>query len=234
MANWAFSVSTGRYIDRDTGRFLTTSRARSFLDDDISVADNRSDTLAEMVAGDPPLISVADWRAAMRQEIKQQYIKSYLNGRGGVEQMEPPDWGSVGGMLREQYRWLDKFTLEIEAGDLSEAQIRARSSMYMESSREAYERAYGRVQIGLGNDEVRWNLREAAHCPDCETFASLGWQKIEDDPYGGAIPGDGSTECVTNCKCYLSYRASSERARGIARLLELIRPPQKVVVGMRG
>lgn len=224
MANWAFSTSSGRYYDRDTGRFMTNDQARGYLADAIDVSTNRSDTLAGMVAGDPPLISPADWREAMRQEIKQQYIKSYLEGRGGVEQMGPVDWGSIGGMLREQYRYLDEFAKLIEDGALSEAQIRARAQMYMESSREAYERANERVQVGLGMDEVRWVLQEAAHCPDCETFASLGWQRIEDNPFGGAIPGDGSTQCLSNCKCYREFRKTPERA--LARLVNLIRPPR--------
>ncbi len=219
MANWAFSPSTGRYVDRGTGRFLTNDRARSFLSDAIGVASNRSDTLAEMVGGDPPLISPPDWREAMRQEIKQAYIKSYLEGRGGREQMSQADWGSVGGMLREQYRFLDEFVDQLDG--LSEAQIRARSQMYMESSREGYERANQRVQEALGMDEEIWVVGVADHCVDCVAFASLGWQKIEDDAYGGATPGSGGTACLTNCHCHKSFRQSTERA--LTRLLRAIK-----------
>jgi len=81
------------------------------------------------------------WHQRMRDEIRRNYIQQYLAGRGGLEKMTAVDWGSVGGMIAEQYRWLDNFAAQIAAGELSAAQIRVRAQMYINSSREAYERA---------------------------------------------------------------------------------------------
>jgi hypothetical protein len=206
MHDWTFSTSTGQYIDADTGRVLTDERAAVFMDISIAIGQGRTDALAQLVGGEVQVISSAQWNTAMRSEIKNKYIQLYLEGRGGRDQMGFPDWGSIGGMLREQYRWLDDFTAELD--QLSEAQIRARSRMYIKSARESYERAYGRVKVSIGNDEVLWFLRPGEHCPDCETFAALGWQKVEDDPYSGAVPGSGATQCLTNCNCGRRFRTS--------------------------
>lgn len=236
MPSWSFSPSTGRYVDTDTGRFLTNDQARGYVSDAISVATNRSDSLATMVGAEPPLVSPADWREAMRQELKQQYIKEYLLGRGGRPQMEQRDWGSIGGMLAEQYRLLNDFVAEIEAGTLSEAQIRARSQMYMKSSREAYERATQRVQEAMGMDEELWVLGVADHCVDCVAFANLGWQLIGDDAFNGATPGSGNTVCLTNCNCHKEFRQSETRAivRLVRAIHEIIRLGRMQPGGMRG
>jgi hypothetical protein len=113
------------------------------------------------------------------------------------------DWGSIGGMLAEQYGHLDNFAAVL--GDLSEAQIMARSKMYINSGREAYERAHARVAAGLGFDEEIWVIDPFAdNCDDCLALAEEGWQPIDHFPF----PGAGWTVCLTNCKCHKEYRNS--------------------------
>ena len=122
-------------------------------------------------------VSLETWQTAMRQEIKDEYIRQYLLGRGGLSQMTQADWGSIGGMLREQYRYLDRFAGEIAEGQLTEGQNKRRSQMYVNSAREAYWRAAGQ-----------------AH----------GWPKLP------AYPGDGSTQCLTNCRCVWDVRETKD------------------------
>jgi len=207
MAEWVWNVASARYHDLATGRFMARSEVLGYVDDSLAASGRVSDTLARFVADGT--LSPADWRNAMRQELKEQYITEYLAGRGGVEQMTQADWGSIGGSLAEQYRYLDGFTDDIATGELSEAQIRARAKMYVNSAREAHERGYARAANEAGLTEVKWTLNPAVeNCPDCIAFASLGWQPVEDDPYGGCYPGSGCTVCLTNCACSLEYRES--------------------------
>jgi hypothetical protein len=211
MATWAWDIRSARYRDMETGRYMSRARAIELVDASLEVSASRTDTLAEMAGSDPPLISPGDWRDAMRQEIKDEYIRQYLFGRGGRDQMTPADWGSIGGMLTEQYRFLDRFAEQIADGALSTAQIRARARMYINSAREAYERGKQRAHIEARFDEVKWVLDpEAESCPDCVEFAAMEWRPMRLNPYGGAFPGDGSTQCLTNCRCRLVYRRSAE------------------------
>lgn len=207
MPDWRWDGAINRYRDLDSGRFLSREKALTWVDASIRASDGFGDTMAGLVSNGR--IAPFDWLAGFRQELKEEHIRQYLLGRGGLEQMTQADWGSVGGMLREQYRYLDGFYREILDGNLSEAQIAARCRMYTNSAREAFERAQARVARDSGMDEVIWIVDASAeNCEDCLDFASLGWQPAADDPYGGAIPGSGATKCLTSCLCVLDYRNS--------------------------
>jgi hypothetical protein len=133
-----------RYRDVDTGRFISRTEILSYASQIASSTSAVSDAYANLVG--QQTISPTDWLALFRQEIKDEHIRQYILGRGGRGSMTPADWGSIGGMLREQYSYLDGFADEIAAGTLSEAQISARSRMYINSAREAFNRAYARSQ----------------------------------------------------------------------------------------
>lgn len=192
---WQWSASADRYRDSVTGRFLSKTEALGFVDQSLAATGNVTDTLASFVAGDAPAISPDDWRSAMRREVKDEYIRQYLVGRGGIEQMTPADWGSIGGDLAFQYRKLDDFVAQVEAGLLSEAQVRARARMYVNSARKAYEKANIRalglpelpqypadgqqiclsnckcfwriVEVSGGGWDCYWELTPAEHCETC-------------------------------------------------------------------
>lgn len=204
---WRWNASLNRYQDDQSGRIMARDEVLGFLSNLLESSTSINDSLAGLVANGQ--LSPLDWRNAMREELKLSYIQDYLLGRGGLEMMTQADWGSVGGMLADQYRYLEDFVDDIAAGNLTEAQIRSRAAMYFNSSREAYERAFRIGAIAAGADEVFWEINpDAENCPDCERFTAMGWQPIEANPYEGAYPGSGDTLCLTNCACALSYRNS--------------------------
>ena len=200
---WAWDPRSFRYRDTGTGRFLPRGEVLGYVDTSIHASSNVSGLLAGYV-GDGTL-SPADFRSLFREELKGEYIREYLLGIGGRGQMTQADWGSIGGMLADQYRYLDGFIAELEAGNLTPEQIAARVNMYVNSSREAFERAHGRVAGKAGCDEEIWSLGAAEHCEDCVAYAAKGWQPIGTFPE----PGEGATICMTNCKCSKSYRNST-------------------------
>lgn len=215
---WTWNPKLLRYQDVDSGRIIARRDALTYVDEMVDRSTIVSDTLASMVGGDVALLSPGDWRLAMREELKGEYIRQYLLGIGGLEQMTPARWGSIGGMLQEQYRYLDKFTVEIEAGALSEAKIRQRAAMYVNSAREAYERANLLAQTEAGNTEVLWVLDPRCdHCPGCLEYADLGWQTVASDPFDGAFPGSGSTVCL----CIISPESLVLTWRGWLPLLDV-------------
>ena len=203
MARWAWDQAVRRYRDLDTGRYLPREAILGYVQRSLDASGNAMDDLAGFIGQQQ--LSPADFGLLAKEELKQEYIRQYLLGIGGREQMKPADWGSVGGMLKEQYRYFNDFLREVEAGNLSEAQIRSRLRMYTNSAREAYERAHMKNAKALGMDEEQWILdAEAEHCDDCVMYAGMGWQPIGTFPQ----PGDGSTQCLTNCACGKSYRNS--------------------------
>ena len=178
---WVWDERTCRYRDADTGRYLSRSAVLGYVQGSLDagrtstastisggVNSAGTDLLANLAANG--MLSPTDWHEMMREQIKREYIRQYMLGRGGRGSMTAVDWGSIGGMLREQYRYLDDFARLVADGTLSEGQIRARAAMYVNSAREAFERGKARA-LGIPAGELP------------------------------AMPGDGSTICLTNCNC---------------------------------
>lgn len=126
-------------------------------------------------------MDVGQWEAQMREAIKAEYIQQYLLGRGGLQNMTAQDWGSVGGMIADQYRYLDGFADEIAAGNLSEAQIAMRARMYIRSAGEAYWRATARAK---GWPRLPAYPKDGTS--DCLTNCQCGWdvQWVPDESGG--------------------------------------------------
>lgn len=203
---WYWNPKAARYQWRNgRARFLKRKTVLGYVQETIDATGKVTDTLAELVSNG--MLSPADWREMMRQQIKSEHIRQAVLAAGGRENMTPRRWGLVGAAIKDQYAYLDKMTDLIAEQTLSEGQIAARSRMYLNAAREAFERVNMDVHLEAGFDEVLWVIdRGAENCPDCEQLAALGWQKIEGDPFNGCWPGSGCTVCLTNCRCHLEYR----------------------------
>jgi hypothetical protein len=189
---WVFDATANRYRDPKTGRFIGRARMLALRDTFVEAA---KETVAELAAR----VAQPGWLEAMREQLKQVYIDQYCLGRGGRNAMTPSDWGRVGNMLREQYKYLNDFAADIVAGKLSEAQIAARARLYMASSRQAFEKGktygagipplpaypadgstacksncacYWSIEEFPNEYRCVWTLTAAEHCPDCLERAS--------------------------------------------------------------
>lgn len=111
--------------------------------------------------------------------------------------MTPRDWGSIGGSLKEQYKFISGFADDLLSGASAGGQIKVRSGMYANSAREAYNRGRDKVTRAWGAVEEAWFTTSGNSCVDCQDFEALGWQEIGFFPE----PGAGTTVCLTNCKC---------------------------------
>lgn len=194
----------GQFFSKVASILFTKADVDTFGETSISGSFDAVTSFANLLTDG--FITPKQWHDMMREEIKAEYIRQYLAGIGGVEQMTAKNWGSVGGMIADQYRYLLGFYEEVQVGNLSVEQIISRSKMYINSSREALSRAQELVAKAVGNDQEKWNLGAVMteHCTDCVGYDSMGWQPVGTFPY----PGDGSTECVTGCQCVKEYRNS--------------------------
>jgi hypothetical protein len=165
---WVWNATAKRYQNTDNGQFLSFNRALDLVDQSLAHSGSRSDRLAELAGNNE--ISPIDWRDRFRQELKEEYIRQSMFGRGGREQMTQSDWGAIGRRLQDQYALLDNTTAEIAEGTYTEGQIKVIQQNYINSARQVYERSKAVSQ---------------------DVPASLL----------PAMPGDGSTICVSGCKC---------------------------------
>lgn len=164
---WNYYRDRNQYQDATTGKFIAQSRVRSLMQRFENKQKETVRAISDRLSNGE--ISIQRWVFEMRQAIKDAYVVQYTVGKGGYDNMSQADWGRVGGILRQQYQYLNNFAAEAARGDLTPRQIAARAGLYIDSSTQAFER-------GKAASHGLFNLP--------------------------AYPGDGSTECMANCRCH--------------------------------
>lgn len=201
---YRWNAGAGRYVDVATGRFIPKQAEVRALDERIKAGiDQVQAVTAGMTRG---VVTVAEWQTAVAVELRRMHTQAAALGRGGWQQMTPRDWGHVGRALRDEYAYLRGFAEALASGTLSEAQINARVSQYVNGIWSRYWRGETSAMQGAGMTEERRILTPAEHCKDCEGYAAQGWQPLGSLPE----PGEGSV-CGHNCRCIKVYRAPDGR-----------------------
>lgn len=187
-----WSQTKKQYRDPSSGRFITNDEALRDARASAALDENILDSLADkMLSGE---LSVPQWGQAFRENLKRITIRQYSLGRGGVAQLADTDYGSIGQYLKGQYEVFKGFYADVLNGELTPAQIKARSRQYANATRVQYEAgkqaAHEIVLPALPGDgstechegdlcswriEVRntrdtlayWDLGNGEHCPQC-------------------------------------------------------------------
>jgi hypothetical protein len=188
------------YVDLDTGRFVSFSDLRDANEAVIDAA--RSEVAAisrQLQAGE---ISLDEWQVKMMADIKTINILSAAEANGGWYEMSQADWGAVGHIIRDQYKYLDNFGTQIFNGEQPlNGNFLRRADLYAQAGRGTYEQMVRRwQQLDNAMEEERRVLGPADHCPGCLEQASRSWQPI------GSLDPIGDEECSQNCHCYFEYR----------------------------
>lgn len=207
---WYWDDSVKRYRNPSTGRFVGVDEMNGLRTEFMDSQKLRLEGVTNVYGAGT--IDIFTYEKQVKEILKQTYIDNYVMGAGGRNSMTQADWGSVGGMIHEQYNYLNPFLQQIARGELSQAQINARLKMYINSASEAFWRGLARdVPIDLPaypgdgssaclvNCQCRWDIQpvddgyncywrlgEAEHCPDCMERARI-W-----NPYSIRITGEPS------------------------------------------
>ena len=161
---WYWDDSAQRYRGSD-GRFIGVAQMQELREVFMNQQKLR---LADLTTQfNSQQITFEQFRDATKLIIKDTYIDMYAMGAGGRNNLSHRDWGRIGAMLKEQWKFLRGMFADIAKGKLSVEQIINRLAMYINSANEALWKALTR---------------------------DLGFELP-------AYPGDGSTECLVNCKC---------------------------------
>lgn len=120
-------------------------------------------------------IGVFDWRNAMRKELRNLHFTAYASGVGGLDNLTPEDVRRIQQKIAEQEQYLENWVgeLAVQAADGTEV---------------SRGRVLQRAMLYAGNANSTYY--EGAQ-------AAIGMPPLPQ------YPGDGQTECRTNCKCTL-------------------------------
>jgi len=202
LARYGFNASTGRYRDLRTGRFVKTDFIVGVITDTIEHSFDDLGALATQALDPDNPFTLRELERAVIIELRNLHVQMTVLGAGGRKNVTPSQWGTLGNVLKKEYKFLRGFMRDIEAGKLSLAQIQSRLNMYGNKIYNSYWNSKATQMQAAGFTEERRVLQPAEHCNDCITLAARGWQPINTLPR----PADGSTECLSNCKCIMEFR----------------------------
>jgi len=199
---WEWDRALRRYRNTTTGRLVSIRQVTEWRNLYVELRMGGAEFfLSELFQRN---IGLAEFGEEVGSQFSASLRDLYVFGRGGTRAMESADWLSLNNLIRTQQQYFQGFLDEVRAGSLTEAQIRARTRMYLNSSIQAFERANAAVR-GLpelpqypcdgqtrcltncqchlsyewadGAWSVYWNLGIAEHCPDCEAQAAA-WNPL--------------------------------------------------------
>ena len=188
---WIWEPDLQRYRDTKTGRFVGVQQMQGLRNEFIAAQQERLRGVVRAYANNN--ITYNEMTGSIKQTLKDTYIDMYTMGAGGRNNMTQADWGSVGGMIKEQHVYLDRLLGQIERAEISPRQAAARLNMYANSANEALWRGIARglpqtlpaypgdgSTVCLTNCQCEWEIIEteegfecywrlgaAEHCPDC-------------------------------------------------------------------
>jgi len=125
-------------------------------------------------------ITIGQWEERMKVEIKALHSSTAVIGKGGWDEMTQSDWGKVGAAVKSQYRYLHGFaeTISDKRDEISLKAIQARSRMYGNAG-------VNTAAVAQAGEFAGGTKRQPGR------FPGLPW-----------MPGDGTTRCLTNCRCH--------------------------------
>lgn len=202
IAKYTFNPSTGRYRDLATGRFVKNEYILSLVESTIrdSFVDLNILVTTALDANTP--FDINDLQRSLMNELRNLHVQMTLLGGGGRDNITPSQWGKLGATLKAEYQYLQGFMQDIADGKLSPKQIEARMNMYGNKIWNSYWQAKGTQMQNTNRTQERRLLSPVENCEDCIALADRGWQPIGTLPK----PADGSTVCLSNCRCVMEYK----------------------------
>jgi hypothetical protein len=197
QSKYSWSDASGRYRGPG-GQFVSFTRVRSFLDGTLDSNEKAVVRLGEQLKNRE--ITLGEWQIGMRDNLKSIHLTSGSLAQGGWAQMSPADFGRVGARLKEQYKFLGKFSKEIEAGLPLDGRFKNRVKLYAQSGRVSYDAIQRAEMLKRGMKEEKNILHPADHCRDCLAQTALGWVPI------GTLTLIGQRICSSNDRCTKIYR----------------------------
>ena len=200
MPDYGWNELAGRYVNLDTGRFVSSSTVRGALESVMEQSALNMNAISQQLLNGE--ISLASWQSSMMQEIKLAHTAAAASANGGWAQMTQSDWGFTGRLIRTQYEHLERFAQQIADGEQAlNGQILFRADLYGQAARGTYESQRQRLEAANGMEEEINDLeKDGANCEGCLAQTELGWVPI------GTLDPIGSQECKANCRCERRYR----------------------------
>jgi hypothetical protein len=188
-----------RYRDRTTGKFLSKSAIAQLTQLRIAQVTQDLHQLGDLLLTGK--ITLRAWQEQFAQSLKILHAQQYLLGVGGQSQIQKQDYLVLARELKNQYKYLRNFAVDLTRGVMSPAQFKVRAAMYAKAAKVSYFRGEKQAAKRSGLDGAYRVLGESDyHCPECPAIASLGVVPIDQ-----IIFPTQQCSCRTGCLCKILY-----------------------------
>ena len=172
---------------------ISTLQAAKLAYQPISEAANNL-LQAELEKFDNNQINKKSFLRRSKKILGSAYRQAYKQG-SGLNSISSDGERWIDSFAKKQHKYLESFASDIEASE-GVMDYDSRMSLYANAVRAAY---WG----GSANEsdvQMDWVTTAEESCEDC--LENEAGSPYDPDKLPG-VPGDGSTRCRTNCKCYL-------------------------------
>lgn len=211
-----YNDKLGRYRDAKTKKIVSKARVLLETEKEATRLKTRIQGLTRRMTDGK--LKLWEWEAQTAQLIKESHLRMSALGAGGMGNLTNAHFGSVGGVLRKEYRLLNKFATGIEQGKYSPAYIVNRAGLYAASTRRSFFKGQQISRAIAGVTLARRVLdMQANHCKDCPAYATNGFVPIEEI----VVPGEACA-CGGRCRCNVIYKAAERSPINLSDRLETI------------
>lgn len=176
-----------------SGQFVARAEVRSAVDAALDAASLEAQSYAHALADGS--IDLPTFAARMRRLTKDAVVACAAVAAGGKDRLTPSLLGTVGAMVKEQYKYLDNLIYQVDNGIPLDGDFVARCAMYPLAGTSAYEAVLRAGDVKAGYTLEKRVLHSPAPCKGCVREAALGWQPA------GTLKNIGQCECLTRCRC---------------------------------
>ncbi len=221
MATIRFNVKAKRFIN-EKGVFISEDFVLNSLDGHragvIKKVSELFLTIEEKNNNQPLSTITGDNDTILKQiasEVRYLTTVEYVVGKGGVNNIDVEDVNAINNILKNELTlaWgndgtsygLREVFNQYEAGEISYAQLKARTLAYVRGTRKAYWQGRDKLNDPASFPYMSRQLHGDDHCAECIKYADAGYQKVGDLPLPGQL-----CSCRSNCNCTVTYH--SEKA----------------------
>jgi len=207
---WVWEEENQLYRNTETGEILTYEQVLDLIDEIVDdMQDEVSDTLTDMLADGR--LTVVEWEQNKSSMLRGLFAMLFLLGIGLAIPTEE-EWGVLEAALRVQFDYLSSFARQIAREELSIADIRRRSRMYVNSVRQAFWLGW-KVRVSReGKTEELWHTRgDTDVCSPCNEAEGLNWVPLGTlgEPGSGDVvlwPEHTTCRGLVSCRCWKEAR----------------------------
>lgn len=192
-----------RYRDRLSGKFLSKQAIAQLTQLRIAQVTQDLHQLGNLLLEGK--INLRSWQEQFAQALKILHAQQYLLGVGGQSQIQKQDYLVLARELKNQYKYLRNFAVDLTRGVMTPAQFKVRAAMYAKAAKVSYFKGEKQAAKRSGLDGAYRILGDAEHCVECVEYHSRGMVPIEE-----VVTPMTFCTCKTSCHCSIGYGRLSE------------------------